>query len=168
MPNNNVFTNVQGGGIDGVNAGVGIDSINVLNNTTLGIGKKLNDKDKSKYKRTIKPDGTIIEEIKIDKTNKKRDLFDLGTDGINIGEIGVKAGVGEKALEDTVSFVDSIWGSKQTSNKTQDARIEKMKLEEMKLQEFKNARQEQLNQDSLIRKMNEENILQETNVRGLK
>lgn len=39
---------------------------------------------------------------------------------------------------------------------------------ENKLELFKKARQEQLEQDSLIRKMNIENILEQTNIRGLK
>ena len=46
--------------------------------------------------------------------------------------------------------------------------IEKSIQSNIKLQNFKIARQEQLNQDAITRKINIENILQETQIRGLK
>ena len=47
--------------------GVGVGSIDVLNNTNIGVLRGNGRRDKSKYKRTTKPDGTVVEEIKMNE-----------------------------------------------------------------------------------------------------
>ena len=111
--------------------GVGVGSIDVLNNTNIGVLRGNGRRDKSKYKRTTKPDGTVVEEIKMNEFNMNGGLVDLQTDGVNLGDRAVDVGISEKSTEDAVGFVDSIWGTRQAAGKIQDKRIEEVKLEQL-------------------------------------
>lgn len=128
--------------------GVGVGNIDVLNNTNIGVLRGNANRDKSKYKRTTKPDGTVVEEIKMNEFNMNGGLVDLQTDGVNIGDRAVDVGISEKSTEDAVGFVDSIWGTRQAAGKIQDKRIEEVKLEQ-----FRAERELQLAEDAKKRKM---------------
>ena len=128
--------------------GVGVGNIDVLNNTNIGVLRGNGRRDKSKYKRTTKPDGTVVEEIKMNEFNMNGGLVDLQTDGVNLGDRAVDVGISEKSTEDAVGFVDSIWGTRQAAGKIQDKRIEEVKLEQ-----FRAERELQLAEDAKKRKM---------------
>ena len=68
----------------------------------------------------------------MNQRSKNRGLASLNTDGINFGDKGLNIGISKEVSEDAVSFVDSIWGSKQAAGKTQDLRLEKFKAEREK------------------------------------
>ena len=112
-----------------VGAQVGVNGINVLKDTDIGVFRNQGGRDKSTYTKTTKPDGTVVEKVKIDRKSKNKGLVDVGTQGINIGDIGVDAAISPEASEDAVSFVDSIWGSKTAAGKTQDARMKKLEMQ---------------------------------------
>lgn len=157
MDVNNLLNNIPSAGADGINAGVGLDKINVLNGTDIGILRNKKDKDKSTYTRTTKPDGTVVEKIKIDRDNSSKGIVDLGTQGVDIDGVGVKAGVGEESQAHAVEFVDSIWGSKEAASKAQDnKRLElEAKQEELELEKFRALRQMSIEQEE--QKLLEEN-----------
>ena len=137
-----------------VGAQVGVNGINVLKDTDIGVLRNQGGRDKSTYTKTTKPDGTVVEKVKIDRKSKNKGLVDVGTQGINIGDIGVDAAISPEASEDAVSFVDSIWGSKTAAGKTQDARMKKLEMQEAeaaKLDQFKAAREQQHQTDALDR-----------------
>jgi len=94
----------------------------------------------------------------MNKKSKNKGIGTLTTDGVSIGENALNAALSKEVSEDVVSFVDSIWGSKQAAAKTQDTR-------QQKLENFKNARGNQFAIDSAIRKAAIENEQQIT--RGL-
>ena len=137
-----------------VGAQVGVNGINVLKDTDIGVFRNQGGRDKSAYTKTTKPDGTVVEKVKIDRKSKNKGLVDVGTQGINIGDIGVDAAISPEASEDAVSFVDSIWGSKTAAGKTQDARMKKLEMQEAeaaKLEQFKATREQQHQTDALDR-----------------
>lgn len=134
--------------MDGLN--VGLQNIDVLKGTDIGVLRNKGGYDKSKYVRTTKPDGTIVEEVKMNTKNKDKGLVSLGTDGVNIGDNALDIGISKEVSEDVVSFVDSIWGSKQAASKTQETR-------QMKLDKFKSAREQQLLEEFNKRKAAMEN-----------
>ena len=128
--------------------GVGVGDIDVLKDTDIGVLRRKTNKDKSKYTRTTQPDGTVVEEIKMNQKNTSTGVVDLQTQGVNLGKRAVDIGVSEKSTEDAVGFVDSIWGSRQAAGKIQDKR-----MEEVKLEQFRAERELQLSQDAKKRKM---------------
>lgn len=125
--------------MDGLN--LGIQNTDVLKNTDVGVLRGKGNYDKSKYTKTTKPDGTVVEEVKMNKKKSDKGLVSVGTDGVNFGQNAVSAGMSKEVSEDVVSFVDSIWGSKQVASKTQDNR-------KQKLENFKAARDNQLLEES--------------------
>ena len=128
--------------------GVGVGDIDVLKDTDIGVLRRKTNKDKSKYTRTTQPDGTVVEEIKMNQKNTSTGVVDLQTQGVNLGKRAVDIGISEKSTEDAVGFVDSIWGSRQAAGKIQDKR-----MEEVKLEQFRAERELQLSQDAKKRKM---------------
>lgn len=140
------MSNMNNGSPQGIGASVG--NIDVLNATDIGVLRSKSNKDKSRYTRTTKPDGTVVEEIKMNQKNRSTGLVDLQTNGVNIGDKAVDVGVSEKSTEDAVGFVDSIWGTRQAAGKIQDKR-----MEEVKLEQFRAQRDIQLQQDANKRKL---------------
>lgn len=140
------MSNMNNGSPQGIGASVG--NIDVLNATDIGVLRGRMNGDKSKYKRTTKPDGTVIEEVKMNKLNANGGVVDLQTDGVNLGEKAVDVGISERATEDAVGFVDSIWGVRAAAGATAEKRKEEVKLEQFKVQ-----RDMQLQQDAQKRKM---------------
>ena len=128
--------------------GVGVGDIDVLKDTDIGVLRRKTNKDKSQYTRTTHPDGTVVEEIKMNQKNTSTGVVDLQTQGVNLGKRAVDVGISEKSTEDAVGFVDSIWGSRQAAGKIQDKR-----MEEVKLEQFRAERELQLSQDAKKRKM---------------
>lgn len=72
--------------------------------------------------------------------------------------------VSENSTEDTVGFVDSIWGSRQAAGKIQDRRMMEAQAKEGvkptqptsnadALANFKNQRQAQLSEDHMVREL---------------
>lgn len=138
--------------------GVGVGNIDVLKGTDIGVLRDKGSYDKSTYKKTTKPDGTVVEEVKMNQRNKNVGVVDLETQGVNIGDRAVDVGVSEKSTEDAVGFVDSIWGSRQAAGMIQNRRAEEVKLEQFKAQ-----REMQLQEDSVQRKLLQEQMLQQQN-----
>lgn len=138
-------TNNQNG-FDGMN--VGLSNVDILKGTDIGVLRKKGTVDKSTYTRITKPDGTVVEKVKMNQKDTNKGLVDLQTDGVNFGDNGLNVGISKEVSEDVVSFVDSIWGSKQVAGKVQDSRAEKINLEK-----FKHEREKQLQEDSLKRNM---------------
>ena len=138
-----VKENQQSNALDGLN--LQVQNTDVLKNTDIGVLRNTGGYDKSKYTRTTKPDGTVVEEVKMNQKTKNKGLVSLGTDGVNIGDNALNAGLSKEVSEDVVSFADSIWGSRQAATKTQETR-------QMKLDNFKSAREEQLAKESVNRK----------------
>ena len=106
--------------------GVEVGDINVLKDTDIGVLRSKRSKDRSTYKKTTKPDGTIVEETKIRRSNNNGGLVSLDTQGVGIGNKSGKTAevyVSENSTEDAVGFVDSIWGSRQAAGKIQDRRM---------------------------------------------
>lgn len=128
--------------------GVGVGSIDVLKDSDIGLLRRKNSYDKSTYTRTTKPDGTVVEKVKMNKKNTNTGAIDLQTQGVNLGDRAVDVGISEKSTEDAVGFVDSIWGTRQAAGKIQDKRIEEVKLEQ-----FRAERELQLAEDAKKRKM---------------
>ena len=128
--------------------GVGVGDIDVLKDTDIGVLRRKTNKDKSKYTRTTQPDGTVVEEIKMNQKNTSTGVVDLQTQGVNLGKRAVDVGISEKSTEDAVGFVDSIWGTRQAAGKIQDKR-----MEEVKLEQFRAERELQLAEDAKKRKM---------------
>ena len=131
--------------------GVEVGDINVLKDTDIGVLRSKKFKDNSTYKKTTKPDGTVVEETKIRRSDKNGGLVSLDTQGVGIGNKSGKTAevfVSENSTEDAVGFVDSIWGSRQAAGKIQDKR-----MEEVKLEQFRAERDLQLAQDAKKRKM---------------
>lgn len=139
--------------------GVGVGDINVLKDTDIGVLRRKNAYDKSKYKKTTKPDGTVVEEVKMNQKNANTGVVDLQTQGVNIGKRAVDVGVSERSTEDAVGFVDSIWGSRQAAGKIQERR-----LEETKLQNFKQQREGQLKEDHQVRELAAQQQMVPTNM----
>lgn len=138
--------------------GVGVGNIDVLKGTDIGVLRDKGSYDKSTYKRTTKPDGTVVEEVKMNQRNKNVGVVDLETQGVNIGDRAVDVGVSEKSTEDAVGFVDSIWGSRQAAGMIQQRRAEEAKVENFKAQ-----RDLQLQEDSMKRRLLQEQMLQQNN-----
>lgn len=138
--------------------GVGVGNIDVLKGTDIGVLRDKGSYDKSTYKKTTKPDGTVVEEVKMNQRNKNVGVVDLETQGVNIGDRAVDVGISEKSTEDAVGFVDSIWGSRQAAGMIQNRRAEEVKLEQFKAQ-----REMQLQEDSVQRKLIQEQMLQQQN-----
>ena len=138
--------------------GVGVGNIDVLKGTDIGVLRDKGSYDKSTYKKTTKPDGTVVEEVKMNQRNKNVGVVDLETQGVNIGDRAVDVGVSEKSTEDAVGFVDSIWGSRQAAGMIQNRRAEEVKLEQFKAQ-----RELQLQEDSMQRRLLQEQMLQQQN-----
>lgn len=138
--------------------GVGVGNIDVLKGTDIGVLRDKGSYDKSTYKKTTKPDGTVVEEVKMNQRNKNVGVVDLETQGVNIGDRAVDVGISEKSTEDAVGFVDSIWGSRQAAGMIQNRRAEEVKLEQFKAQ-----REMQLQEDSVQRKLLQEQMLQQQN-----
>lgn len=139
----NVKENQQSNALDGLN--LQVQNTDVLKNTDIGVLRNNGGFDKSKYTRTTKPDGTVVEEVKMNQKTKNKGLVSLGTDGVNIGDNALNAGLSKEVSEDVVSFADSIWGSRQAATKTQETR-------QMKLNNFKEARDEQFAKEAVNRK----------------
>lgn len=140
--------------LDGVNAGVA--NIDILKGTDIGVLRNKGTYNKSTYTKVTKPDGTVVEKVKMNQGNVNKGILDFGTNGINIGDNAVDVGVSKDISEDVVSFVDSIWGSRQAAAKTQAVRAEEAKLEQ-----FKAERELQMGEDSL--KRNTPQTLEEEN-----
>ncbi|MBE6146498.1 MAG: hypothetical protein E7171_07750 [Firmicutes bacterium] len=138
--------------------GVGVGNIDVLKGTDIGVLRDKGSYDKSTYKKTTKPDGTVVEEVKMNQRNKNVGVVDLETQGVNIGDRAVDVGISEKATEDAVGFVDSIWGTRQAAGMIQNRRAEEVKLEQFKAQ-----RELQLQEDSVQRRLLQEQMLQQQN-----
>ena len=138
--------------------GVGVGNIDVLKGTDIGVLRDKGSYDKSTYKRTTKPDGTVVEEVKMNQRNKNVGVVDLETQGVNIGDRAVDVGVSEKSTEDAVGFVDSIWGSRQAAGMIQQRRAEEAKVENFRAQ-----RELQLQEDSMKRRLLQEQMLQQNN-----
>lgn len=138
--------------------GVGVGNIDVLKGTDIGVLRDKGSYDKSTYKKTTKPDGTVVEEVKMNQRNKNVGVVDLETQGVNIGDRAVDVGISEKSTEDAVGFVDSIWGSRQAAGMIQNRRAEEVKLEQFKAQ-----RELQLQEDSMQRRLLQEQMLQQQN-----
>ena len=138
--------------------GVGVGNIDVLKGTDIGVLRDKGSYDKSTYKKTTKPDGTVVEEVKMNQRNKNVGVVDLETQGVNIGDWAVDVGISEKSTEDAVGFVDSIWGSRQAAGMIQNRRAEEVKLEQFKAQ-----RELQLQEDSVQRRLLQEQMLQQQN-----
>lgn len=138
--------------------GVGVGNIDVLKGTDIGVLRDKGSYDKSTYKKTTKPDGTVVEEVKMNQRNKNVGVVDLETQGVNIGDRAVDVGISEKATEDAVGFVDSIWGTRQAAGMIQNRR-----MEEAKLDNFKAQRELQLQEDSVQRRLLQEQMLQQQN-----
>lgn len=141
--------------------GVGVGNIDVLKGTDIGLLRDKGSYDKSTYKKTTKPDGTVVEEVKMNQRNKNVGVVDLETQGVNLGDRSVDVGISEKSTEDAVGFVDSIWGSRQAAGMIQNRRAEEVKLEQFKAQ-----REMQLQEDSVQRKLIQEQMLQQQNGMG--
>ncbi len=152
--------------------GVGVGDIDVLKDTDIGVLRRKTNKDKSKYTRTTQPDGTVVEEIKMNQKNTSTGVVDLQTQGVNLGKRAVDIGVSEKSTEDAVGFVDSIWGSRQAAGKIQDRRMMEAQAKAGvkptqptqsaptqgmpnvdALANFKNQRQAQLSEDHMVREL---------------
>ena len=88
--------------------------------------------------------------------NISNGIIDLQTQGVNLGNRAADVGISEHSTEDTVGFVDSIWGSRQAAGKIQDKR-----LEEAKLENFKKQRELQMQEDSKVRALAAEQQMQE-------
>lgn len=113
--------------MDGLN--VGVQNLDVLKGTDIGILRRQKESDHSKYTVTTKPDGTVIEEVKMNKSSSNKNLVDLQTQGVNIGNDAVDVGISKSVSEDVVGFVDSIWGSKQVAGKTAERRLQEVQNE---------------------------------------
>lgn len=155
MNNGQFLNNMPNADKDGINAGVNIGNVNALKNTDVGVLRNKKDKNKSKYTRTTKPDGTVVETIKMNKDNSSKGIVDVNTDGVNVDNIGVKAGIGEKSQEDAVAFVDSIWGSKQAAGKNADRRTLEAQND---LAEFRKTREQQMQADNEKRKSKQQRM----------
>lgn len=138
--------------------GVGVGNIDVLKGTDIGVLRGNGSYDKSTYTKTTKPDGTVVEKVKMNQKNMHMGVAEVGTEGVNIGDRAVDVGVSEKSTEDAVGFVDSIWGSRQAAGMIQNRRAEEVKLEQFKAQ-----REMQLQEDSVQRKLLQEQMLQQQN-----
>ena len=134
---------------------VGVGNIDVLKGTDIGVLRNKKGYDKSTYTKETKPDGTVIEKVKMNQKNTSKGLVDLQTQGVNLGNRAVDVGVSERSTEDAVGFVDSIWGSRQAAGKIQDKR-----LEEAKLENFKAQRDLQMQEDSKVRALANQQQLQ--------
>lgn len=130
---------------------VGLSNIDVLKDTDISILGNKKGYDKSTYKITTHPDGTVTEEIKMNKKNSRGGLVDLSTQGVNIGDNALDVGISKEVSEDVVSFVDGIWGSRTAAGKTQDVRMERAKLEM-----FREERERQHQLDSQKRQNNQQ------------
>ena len=136
---------------------VGVGDIDVLKGTDIGVLRNKKGYDKSTYKKETKPDGTVVETVKMNKKDKNKGIVDLQTQGVNLGHRAVDVGISERSTEDAVGFVDSIWGSRQAAGKIQDRR-----LEEAKVDKFKSERAKQMQEDSKIRNLaNQQNLTQQ-------
>lgn len=134
---------------------VGVGNLDVLKGTDIGVLRNKKGYDKSTYTKETKPDGTVIETVKMNQKNTSKGLVDLQTQGVNLGNRAVDVGVSERSTEDAVGFVDSIWGSRQAAGKIQDKR-----LEEAKLENFKAQRDLQMQEDSKVRALANQQQLQ--------
>ena len=134
---------------------VGVGNIDVLKGTDIGVLRNKKGYDKSTYTKETKPDGTVVETVKMNQKNTSKGLVDLQTQGVNLGNRAVDVGVSERSTEDAVGFVDSIWGSRQAAGKIQDKR-----LEEAKLENFKAQRDLQMQEDSKVRALANQQQLQ--------
>ncbi len=136
---------------------VGVGNIDVLKGTDIGVLRNKKGYDKSTYKRETKPDGNVVETVKMNKKDSNKGLVDLQTQGVNLGNRAVDVGVSERSTEDAVGFVDSIWGSRQAAGKIQDRRAEEAKLEN-----FKKQRNLQMQEDSQVRALaNQQDLSQQ-------
>ena len=157
--------------------GVEVGDINVLKDTDIGVLRNKKFKDNSTYKKTTKPDGTVVEETKIRRSDKNGGLVSLDTQGVGIGNKSGKTAevfVSENSTEDAVGFVDSIWGSRQAAGKIQDRRMMEAQAKAGvkptqsaptqsaptqgmpnvdALANFKNQRQAQLSEDHMVREL---------------
>ena len=155
--------------------GVEVGDINVLKDTDIGVLRSKKFKDNSTYKKTTKPDGTVVEETKIRRSDKNGGLVSLDTQGVGIGNKSGKTAevfVSENSTEDAVGFVDSIWGSRQAAGKIQDRRMMEAQAKAGvkptqptqsaptqgmpnvdALANFKNQRQAQLSEDHMVREL---------------
>lgn len=124
--------------MDGLN--VGVQNIDVLKGTDVGVLRNKKDHDHSTYTRTTKPDGTVVEKVKMNKSNQNKGLVDIQTEGVNIGQDAVGVGMSGAVSEDIVGFVDSIWGSKQVAGATAERRLQEVKNEQAKTTEIDNFR----------------------------
>lgn len=146
--------------MDGLNLGVG--NIDVLKGTDIGVLRNKKEHDKSTYTVETKPDGTVVETVKMNTKSTNKGLVDLQTEGVNLGNDAVGLGISKDVSEDVVGFVDSIWGSKQVAANTSQRRLqeaggqpqptsqEQTKMED-KLDTFRALRELQQRDDALRR-----------------
>ena len=139
--------------MDGLNVGVG--NIDVLKGTDIGVLRNKKDHDRSTYTVTTKPDGTVVEKVKIDKSSSNKGLVDLQTQGVNLGNDAVDVGMSKAVSEDIVGFVDSIWGSKQVAGATAERRLQESQQQEQKptsdLDNFRAIREQALKEEAARR-----------------
>lgn len=147
--------------------GVEVGDIDVLKDTDIGVLRRKNQYDKSTYTKTTKPDGTVVEKVKMNQKNTNTGVVDLQTQGVSIGNKSGKTAevfISEKSTEDTVGFVDSIWGSRQAAGKIQDRRMMEAQAKAGvkptqqtsnadALTNFKKQRQAQLSEDHMVREL---------------
>ena len=139
--------------MDGLN--VGVQNIDVLKGTDIGVLRNKKDHDRSTYTVTTKPDGTVVEKVKMDKSTTNKGVVDLQTQGVNIGQDAVGVGMSGAVSEDIVGFVDSIWGSKQVAAATAERRLQESQQEQQQtptdLDNFRAIREQALKEEAARR-----------------
>ena len=137
--------------MDGLNVGVG--NIDVLKGTDIGVLRNKKDHDHSTYTRTTKPDGTVVEKVKMDKSTQNKGLVDVQTEGVNIGQDAVGVGMSGAVSEDIVGFVDSIWGSKQVAGATAERRLQESQQQSQtsEIDNFRAIRDQKLREEAAQR-----------------
>ena len=137
--------------MDGLNVGVG--NIDVLKGTDIGVLRNKKDSDHSTYTRTTKPDGTVVEKVKMDKDVSNKGIVDLQTDGVNLGDNAANVGMSGAVSEDIVGFVDSIWGSKQVAGANAERRLQESQQQSQtsEIDNFRAIRDQKLREEAAQR-----------------
>ena len=137
--------------MDGLNVGVG--NIDVLKGTDIGVLRNKKDSDHSTYTRTTKPDGTVVEKVKMNKDVSNKGVVDLQTDGVNLGDNAANVGMSGAVSEDIVGFVDSIWGSKQVAGATAERRLQEsqQQTQTSEIDNFRAIREQKLREEAAQR-----------------
>ena len=137
--------------MDGLNVGVG--NIDVLKGTDIGVLRNKKDRDHSTYTRTTKPDGTVVEKVKMNKDISNKGVVDLQTQGVNVGQDAVGVGMSGAVSEDIVGFVDSIWGSKQVVGATAERRLQEsqQQTQTSEIDNFRAIREQKLREEAAQR-----------------